>query len=429
MRVRACVRSIAAGVAVALGAVGATLPAHAAEGTADGQWWYELYDVPAAHAEGWTGDGVHIAVIDAQINPDLPVFADADLTVADGALCIDRGAPTSETFTTDASHGSTTTAMLVGNGQGAGAVLGVAPEASVTFYGWGGDAFADENAACRTDPEAEARGLTPGGWGVARALADGADIITTSVVSGSYSVADEEVIAEAIARGVVVVASTANSSGVTMDDFPRKFNGVVSVNAMDRDNAIQLDSDTGEPAVEDEVTVVAAGVDLSVIGTSRGGWDDTALSTGASFAAPIVAGMLALTSQKYPEAGGNQLIQSLIHNTWADDHPLERDGVYGYGAASLGHLLRVDPGEYLDVNPLMDKRSGGPTEAQVADLAAKPLPTATPAPAADESDGDGDPSGMPGLLVLVLSLVGVGVLLLIGGVILTVVLVRRSRSS
>ncbi|MDR6199544.1 subtilisin family serine protease [Microbacterium sp. SORGH_AS428] len=49
---------------------GAAAPASAA-GDEDGQWWYEAYGVADVHAEGWTGEGVKIAVVDTQINPDL----------------------------------------------------------------------------------------------------------------------------------------------------------------------------------------------------------------------------------------------------------------------------------------------------------------------------------------------------------------------
>lgn len=352
-------RSVAAAAALLLSVAAAT-PAQASD---DGQWWYDLYDVPAAHAEGWTGEGVKIAVIDAQINPDLPVFDGADLTVMEDPLCANSGPAISTEFNDDSSHGTTVTAMLVGNGEGAGAERGIAPDASVIYYGWG---LVGEET-CELPAEVEDRTLTGGGWGMLRALEDGAQIITTSVGSSSYSLADMQVMAEAIARGVVVLSASTNESGVATANFPNALNGVVTVNAMDADGEIQKDKDTGELAIEPEATVVAAGVDIDVIGAG-GSWDNTGPATGASLASPIVAGMLALTWQKYPEATANQLVQSLIHNTWADDHPLERDTVngYGYGAASLGHLLREDPTQYPDENPLMDKKFGFPNADDVA---------------------------------------------------------------
>ncbi|KAA9132166.1 S8 family peptidase [Microbacterium caowuchunii] len=416
-------RRLLVGLAIAATmTAGAVLPAQASE---NGQWWYELYDVPAAHAAGWTGEGVKVAVIDAAINPDLPVFEGANLTVDETPVCLDKPAVSAD-FSHDTNHGSTITALLIGNGEGGGAIRGIAPDASVTFYGWGVGAFDGEDA-CPLPAEVEERGLTGGGWALERAMADGAEIVTTSIASSSFSAADEEVIAQAIARGVVFVSAISNdAAGDPLANFPSAFNGVVTVNAFDVDGNLQTDAQ-GTPVIDNEVTVVAAGVDIDTVGTATGGWADTIPVTGSSLSAPIVAGMLAVTSQKYPEAGGNQLIQSLIHNTWADDHELEYDptGGFGYGAASLGHLLRVDPAQYPDENPIMDRRFGGPSLDQIAQYSSE-APAATPsaAPSAPTADEDA-----PGWVVPVVIGAVVLLIVIVGAVILTIVLVRRSKKN
>ncbi|MDQ1204758.1 hypothetical protein [Microbacterium sp. SORGH_AS_0862] len=76
----------------------------AASAADDGQWWYDAYGVADVHAEGWTGKGVKIAAVDTQINPDLPDFQGADLTVAEGSACVGTE-PTSSVASAGAQHG------------------------------------------------------------------------------------------------------------------------------------------------------------------------------------------------------------------------------------------------------------------------------------------------------------------------------------
>nr|WP_243845290.1 S8/S53 family peptidase [Microbacterium halimionae] len=402
------------------------MPANAADGS---QYWYDAYGVPAAQSEGWTGAGTKIAVIDDQINPELPVFADANLTISEVPICAE-GSATSTQWNTGASHGSTSTALLVGNGEGQGAVRGIAPEAEVTFYGFGrGDAAGTED--CGVPQEATDQRLSRMGWGIERAMNDGADVISISMGATNFDVGDEGVISEAIATGVVIVASTDNSAIEPVDEFPWSFNGVVAVNAMDADTNLQTeDTEPFDPVTFPATTVVALGVNFSTIG-GQSGWDSSPTATGASLATPLVAGMLALTKQKYPDATGNQLIQSLIHNTWADDHALERDtvGGFGYGAASLTHLLREDPSQYADDNPLMDKPWGSPTAEQVAAVSGTaPTPSASATPAAVEVPAETD-SEMPGWLLATIIGGIVLVIALIAATILVVVLITRRKKN
>lgn len=85
---RVSVMIVAAGIA--LGATIVADPAPASSWAAPDEitdWWYDKFCVPEVQAEGLTGAGVTVAVIDEQINPDLEVFADADLTVDPEPLC------------------------------------------------------------------------------------------------------------------------------------------------------------------------------------------------------------------------------------------------------------------------------------------------------------------------------------------------------
>lgn len=426
---RACAFVVAA--VVAASPVWAAPAAHA-QGS---NWWYETYGVAAAHAEGWTGEGVKVAVIDRFINPALPVFEGQNLEVAERPLCADTSTVVSDAAIDTAIHGTTVTAMINGNGTGAGSISGIAPDADVTFYGMG------QEGACYSDDDSY-WGRDTFSVGLQRAIDDGAQIVTTSLAtSADMSEQDIGAVANAVAKGVIVVVSTPNVQPGTHGyvDFPWTLNGVVSVSALDTEGNLQVDTSTGAPVAPAGVTVAAAGVDLATIGR-EGNWDDSRLTTGSSLATPLVAGMLAVAAQRYPDATGNQLIQSLVHNTAGGNEALEfaeADG-YGYGAAWLSSLLAADPSQYPDENPLMDKPYGLPSQDDVVAAAERdfaPLPDPTiddfaegeeeePAGAVD----DESTSPMDGALPAILIAGGIGLVVILGAVVTVVLLtVRRNK--
>jgi len=368
-------------------------------------WWYDGFGVSEVHSQGWTGAGVKIAVIDTQINPDLPVFEGANLTVAD-PLC-EGSSPTSSKPTEGAVHGSDMVALLVGNGAGTGHIRGIVPDAAVTFYGIsdcgrGGD---DTHALYAA---------------IDRAVDAGNQVISTSLGTTADGGGASRAIAEAVAKGVVVVAASPNTVNDAKQMWPWGFNGVVSVNAFGQDGKLQEDHEiAGKQVAWKETTVVAPGVDFPSVDWSGG----VHVLTGSSLATPLTAGIVALAAQKFPGVSGNQLIQSLIHNTTPDDHPLSRsDDGNGYGPVSLRHVLAVDPSQYPDVNPLMDKSSGQPTVQQVAQAAggASPAPVASPTQT-DAASGPVEIDAGGGVWVPVLVGAGVVVLLVVVAVIVIVI--------
>ncbi|MBZ4488311.1 S8 family serine peptidase [Microbacterium sp. cx-55] len=386
---------------------------------ADANWWYDAYGVDQVHAEGITGKGVKIAVIDAQINPDVPDLQGTDLTVSPESACA-TASPTDSSPTGDSIHGTTITAMLIGNGSGASGIRGIVPDASVTFYASG-----PTESDCAPRPEAEAADLSGNAWLMQKALDDGADIITTSIGGGKVGNADDLVVAQAIARQVPVIAAVpndANEGGTT----PWSFRGVVAANAVDANQQLLLNS-LQVPNVSLDVTLAAPGGGLATLGTADG-WDSTRTTSGASFAAPLIAGIFAAAKQKYPDATNNQLMQSLAHTTGGEAHPLEysADSGYGYGIASLAGALSQDPRQYDDENIALGKGSEYPTDESIAAASATPgtpssAPESTSLPAADPQENAD--AALGGAFVIGGVVVAV---VIIFAIVLTIVLVRRS---
>lgn len=148
--------------------------------------------------------------------------------------------------------------------------------------------------------------------GIRYAVARGADVINISFGSRRDSDVLRAAVEEAIAAGVVVVASAGND-GADSVTFPAGYPGVIAVAASGRFGAGGLDY--AQPAefsnFGGRVDVYAPGrsllstVPLALCG--RRGWFCTdgayASATGTSFAAPIVAGAAALLRSQHPGLG------------------------------------------------------------------------------------------------------------------------------
>ncbi|MCY1716123.1 S8/S53 family peptidase [Microbacterium sp. SL62] len=403
---------------------GAASPAAATTVAAEANldFWWSKYGVDETHAAGITGKGVKMAVLEEHINPDLPVFAGRNLHISDKPLCKDR--PTIAWTTPDEGtrHGTTMTAMVIGNGTGPGKIRGIAPDADVTFYGYGPD-----TRPCEPDTDT---GLTAWGYGVKLAVDDGAKIIFTAI-SGPGREGDAPAIAYAIAKGAVLVTASANPINTIMykTNDHGSMNGVISTAAIDAEGALQKQPD-GSPWVIPQTTVVAGGMLLPSIGDDNG-WDASQTASGSSFASPIVAGMLALAAQKYPESTGNQLVQALISTTNGSEHaPVRTDDGYGYGVAWLPSLLAVDPTSFPDETPLMGKSGGFPTADQIQ--AAKEqgfIPPADRGRSFDKYDDEQKPAGFDFSGLIVWGVVGLVVIVLLAAAATILIVVAQRRKS
>jgi subtilisin family serine protease len=347
-------RSAAAAVTVAAALLisAATVSPAVADPATDGFWYFDVFHIQNAHDDGITGAGVTIAVIDSQVNLEVPTLQGADIEVQPSTCWDDDGSQIPATSTdVSAQHATNIVSYLVGSGAGYSGqtgVKGIAPDAKVLFFSAGREI--EGNASlCNTEsgqPAYDLEQKSPLGQAIFRAIDAKADIISISLAGTAHPYV-ELAIAHAVHEGIVVIAGLANEELELGDDFPSGYNGVVGVQSADS---------TATPQgghVNARVDVLGPGVQVVWQGDTT--WEQQRYNQGTSIATPIVAGFVALVAQKYPEATGNQLIQSLIRNTGVDDHELFYDpsGSVGYGSASATHMLRVDPTQYEDENPLI----------------------------------------------------------------------------
>ncbi|QAY72137.1 peptidase S8 [Agromyces protaetiae] len=416
----------AIGIGLIAGAAFGAAPAAAAQDVSSGFWYADYYGLNESFTEGAKGDGVTVAVIDGTVYPDLPTLQGVDLQVptppvecyADGV----RYGPVSDVVS-QAAHGSNAVSLVAGTGAGfpgQRGVQGAAPEATVLFYGVGDQPNDVVGFTC-DDPEGH-----PQDYDVAlRAAVDaGADIITVQLPLAI----DEPAVAEALRKGVIVVVGMPNND---VQDEPNRgpdlynANGVIAVQSLDSSGNLQPKANpAGNPTTE----VAAPGVLMTAQGGQSGeSWEQQSLQTGNSNAAPFTAGILAAVWSKYPEATGNQIIQSLLRNTGTEDHAFERtDDRVGYGTVSLRHMLAEDPTQYPDVNPLIVDDRGADAPGEFANPAYEEIFPDSVVP--DEPDAPANPLVGPPIVPILIGVV-VGVLVLAGITTLIIVLaVRGSRA-
>ncbi|MFD2774896.1 S8 family serine peptidase [Leucobacter albus] len=367
--------------AVAVSGVGVGM---SPEERAAGLWYVERLKLDELHAQGATGAGVKIAVVDAGLNPDAAELAGANITVK-GAYCAypETGEPVPAVSDDPerAAHGTDVVAMLVGNGvaaDGGPGTRGIVPEAEVWFYATGvaDEQGASDRAGCEKYnasagefyDESTLTGAPGyflggvGGYAAQRAVEDGADIVVHSGISADiagWSIA----MISALRAGVPLVAGTPNPDGsldsVLALNYPYSLNGAVAVSAIDSDAKILngggglRDPYWGNARGSRNLAFVSAG--SAILTPSGGGAWGPAISYGTSLATPLVAGVIAMGLQKYPSATANQVLQAMIRTTGSAGlhEPKWLREEFGYGVANPSSLLAVDPAVYPDENPFV----------------------------------------------------------------------------
>lgn len=342
-----------------------------------GLWPVKDSAIVSAHESGLDGSGVKIGVLDTRVVLDYPGLSDAtnieyrvgsfvNATTDEPDECLIKGVPLQTTTTSEegniySSHGTFMLTWLVGNGKswvaGQG-VTGLVPKSDVLFLTGGQDisnldmSLPCDDGAVKSDIDKD----------VSTAVDWGARIINMS--SGGGLDYGYDGMLKALRHGVILVSGRSNdkntdaivdgSSTDVMTGNPidwSSFPGAIRNNEVGPDGQIAGISDVADANVNilsPGDKVIHPQVNSKLISVSSGG-----TSTGAA----VMSGYLALTVQKWPNATGNQILQSLVRNTKGNDSgeaKLDPEHKRGYGQVDPGRLLTVDPTQYPDVNPILE---------------------------------------------------------------------------
>ena len=345
VRARNCVAVAAVG-ALAVGMVSIpAAPANAADTiTAADQPYFAYYGLDRARAKGYTGEGVTIAMIDGKVDTSVPELAGADITVK--IPCTINSTPVVE------NHGTGVASILVSS------AYGIAPNATLLAYQMNLGANGDTPGQDCLDSGNAVR--SEGVWLFNQAMNDGAQIINLSASSEDGSDSMKWTVARAMSSGVIIVAAAGNDSNNNDALSMSKWSGVVGVTAISTDGARQDYSSWGQGVV---TTSIGGPVMFRNLQT---GASDSVFGT--SVASPIVAGVLALAKQRWPQATSNQLLQLLVKTGLNPDHGWNK--YTGFGGIDPGAMLNTDPSQFPDENPLAQKQGGSsPTPEEVQQYA------------------------------------------------------------
>ena len=213
-----------------------------------------------------------------------------------------------------AAHGTAVASLLVGRGA---ALRGAAPGATL----YAADVFCGLPTGGAVEAAAEALG-----W----LLHEEVPVINVSLV-GPPNRLLEALVRTVVARGILIVAAVGNDGPAAPPLYPAAWPGVIGVTAVDARLHVLLEAGRGP-----QVRFAAPGADLAAARLA-GGYE---LVRGTSFAAPLVAGLLALRLP-HPDVALAQQAVTALAQLAVDLGAAGVDPVYGYGL--VGAELRRQP--------------------------------------------------------------------------------------
>jgi subtilisin family serine protease len=205
-------------------------------------------------------------------------------------------------------HGTAIASLLAGH---AGRFRGAAPGAEL----YAADVFCGRPTGGAVDEVAAAFA-----WLMHEQIA----VINVSLVGPANRML-ESVVAGAVARGYLIVAAVGNDGPAAPPLYPAAWPGVVGVTAVDARRRVLPEAARGP-----QVKLAAPGADMTAALTPRG----YALVRGTSFAAPIVAGLLAQELHSPDKASADEALAGLERRALHLGAP-GLDPVFGYGLVGV----------------------------------------------------------------------------------------------
>ena len=292
------------------------------------RWNLELIGAPALWAEGHTGEGVLVAGLDTGVDPLHPALA-GSFRGPGGWYDPYGQRPTPA----DADgHGTQTMGLMAGS-RGIGVAPGARWMAARIYDDAGKASLSAIHQALQwvLDPDGDPQtddlpDVVNGSWGF-------------DELAGKCFLEFEPDLAALRAAGTAVVFSAGNSGpGAASSTSPANNPSALAVGGIDQASALQQSSSRGPGpcGAAPFPTLVAPGVDVRTTDRTFGGLvpDSYALVSGTSFAAPHVAGAMALLRGARPDATAGEVEQALT-DTAVDLGSAGADSGFGYGRIDL----------------------------------------------------------------------------------------------
>jgi hypothetical protein len=285
----------------------------------------------AAYNKGSTGLGIKVGVIDSGIDLQSAEFGTridpASANVAGGTTVDDEGG-----------HGTAVAFTIAGRRNDAG-THGISFDSTLVI------ARADDPGSCATTTTAGKSGCEFGdlaiGRGIDLAVGAGARVINISLGGSAAGSPVINAINRATAAGVIIVISAGNDGTTDPDPFAQVANNSVARGLVIIAGSVGA-NDTRAPGAD----VLSSFSDkagnsivhyLAAVGESVHAPDNNNvpfLWSGTSFAAPQIAGAVALLAQAFPNLTGAQIV-SILFQSARDAGAAGADAVFGQGVLDL----------------------------------------------------------------------------------------------
>jgi subtilisin family serine protease len=253
------------------------------------------------------GDNVLVAVIDSGVDLDHPELKGAVAGSFDTLTSPPKPHP----------HGTAIAALIAGHGR----LKGAAPAARILAI----RAFDPDGGGAAATTFNILKGID---W----AVENHARIVNMSF-AGPADPAIQRAIEAANKKGVVSIAAAGNAGPKSPPLYPAAYPGVIAVAATDADDRIFKSSNRGR-----HVAVAAPGVDI-LVAVPDGGYQ---MSSGTSYSAAEVSGIVALMLQRKPDLTP-AAIRAMLMASAKDLGPRGRDDDFGAGLADAYRALTEEP--------------------------------------------------------------------------------------
>lgn len=248
-------------------------------------------------------NGMRLGLVDGGVDATHPVFKDARIHQHG---CDDKPVPSP--------HGTAVASLMVGRSE---LFHGAAPGAEL----FAADVYCGLGTGGAVDAVVD---------GIAWIAKQRVPVINVSLV-GPRNVTLENVVRVVIARGFIIVAAVGNDGPAAKPLYPASYPGVVGVTGVDAKQKVLVEACRGP-----QVDFAAPGADMAAAMMAP----SFAAVRGTSFAAPIVAGLLAAQVHEPDAAASEKAIAQLVAQA-VDLGSRGVDKTYGNGL--VGGSLRVAP--------------------------------------------------------------------------------------
>lgn len=308
----------------------------------------QFHGAITAWENGATGSNSVIAIIDTGIDEDSPEFA-GRIHPASRDVAGNRG------INGEDDHG-TNVSMIAAAAKNDEGIVGIAYQADVLAL------RADTPGTCATDtPDDPSLGCSFSNFDVARgidvAVQSGATVINLSLGGSDPGKVVFDAVARAAAAGVVIVVASGNYGDGSAPEFsrfePTPFassiraaggENVIIVGSVDEGGRISSFSNPAGDELNSFITARGERIccvyesGQIFVGTGPNG-DYTVLFSGTSFAAPQVAGAVALIKQAFPNLTGREIVRLLLESA-KDVGEIGVDRTYGRGILDIAQAFR-----------------------------------------------------------------------------------------